>query len=119
MTYRTDPWMALCADRACVACGKNDGTVVAAHANEQRFGKGMGIKADSWTVIALCAEHHFWLDHIATREEARDAWAKWWSFHMMGLCQAGLVAPIGFSEKVKPFRRLTKILPRPEPPRAA
>lgn len=119
MTYRTDPWMALCADRACIACGKNDGTVVAAHANEQRLGKGMGVKAHSWTVVPLCAEHHFWLDNLAQRDEAREMWAKWWAFHMMALCEAEMVVPVGYSEKVTPFRRLPKILPRDPGPRAA
>lgn len=119
MTYRDDPWMALCADRACVACGIKDETIVACHSNQQAHGKGMSIKAESWVCVPLCGKHHFWLDHVATREEARAAWAQWWALHMMSLCQAELVAPINYSERVKPFRRLAKILPRDSGPRAA
>lgn len=122
MTYRDDPWMAGCADRSCSACGKNDGTVVAAHANEQRFGKGMGIKAASWTCVPLCAEHHFWLDHVATREEARDAWLKWWTSHAMASCESGSWMPATFKEREKRPAKLLKIVPRndrPWPPRAA
>jgi hypothetical protein len=43
----------------CWGCGcANDGTVVAAHINEGKFGKGRGIKAHDCCVAALCFDCH-------------------------------------------------------------
>lgn len=47
----------------CFICGKqNDGTVVAAHSNQQRDGKGTGIKAHDYRVAAVCFSCHSELD---------------------------------------------------------
>lgn len=115
MTYRTDPWMALCADRACIACGKKDGTTVAAHSNQQRFGKGMGHKAESWTCLPLCRECHHRFDNEMPRDEVGEFWAKHWAFHMVALCAAGLITPIGHVERERKVTRLAKSLPRVKP----
>lgn len=61
----------------CFGCGKhNDGTVVAAHSNQLRDGKGRGIKAHDFRVAALCYGCHSELDQGAklTREERMDLW---------------------------------------------
>lgn len=47
----------------CMHCGKhNDGTVVAAHSNQLRDGKGKGLKAHDFRVAALCYDCHMSMD---------------------------------------------------------
>ena len=47
----------------CMSCGKmNDGTIVMAHSNQQRDGKGMGIKAHDYRVAAVCSACHDEID---------------------------------------------------------
>lgn len=46
----------------CQYCGADDGTTVAAHSNQQRHGKGMGIKAHDCFVAYLCFRCHSWID---------------------------------------------------------
>ena len=60
-------------DLPCMECGKQDGTVVAAHRNES---KGMGMKNPDWQVAYLCCECHYELDNgkTMTREERRAMW---------------------------------------------
>lgn len=110
-------WLDLCRNRACISCGQNDGTVVPAHRNE---GKGMGVKTDDFYAIPLCYKCHFWYDNgPAPLEHKRAYWKDHWLLHMSALLAAGMVAPVGYSEKVRPFKRLAKILPRDPGPRAA
>ena len=47
---------------ACVSCGANDGTIVWAHSNFQRHGKGMSTKAHDLFGAYLCQHCHNWLD---------------------------------------------------------
>lgn len=60
----------------CFCCNRdNDGTVVAAHANMQSMGKGMGIKAAD-VVAFLCRDCHDLVDGRSSRLRApNDAWA--------------------------------------------
>ena len=46
----------------CQHCGAEDGTVVAAHSNMARHGKGRGIKADDTKIASLCHACHMELD---------------------------------------------------------
>ena len=46
----------------CQHCGRSDGTVVAAHANLLRLGKGKGIKCPDFYTAALCFPCHSELD---------------------------------------------------------
>lgn len=47
----------------CMSCGRqNDGTVVAAHSNQQRDGKGMGNKAHDYRVAYMCHRCHADID---------------------------------------------------------
>lgn len=113
-------WRDLCRDRACIGCGVNDGTIVPAHSNQQAHGKGMGLKAGDWTVIPLCHGCHSWLDNSASDKELkRSTFSQWWTLHMMSLCQAELIAPIGQQQRDRKPQRLSKILPRSFPPEAA
>jgi hypothetical protein len=69
--YRNRALLDLARDQACVECGRNDGTVVAAHSNED---KGMGMKTSDATVMFLCGPCHFEYDNGTrmTREERRQ-----------------------------------------------
>ena len=47
----------------CMACGNpNDGSVVMAHSNQSRDGKGMRLKAHDYRVAALCYTCHAIVD---------------------------------------------------------
>jgi hypothetical protein len=106
----TDPWLQLCVGRPCVACGKDDGTIVPAHRNE---GKGMGIKTDSAYSLPLCMSCHTLYDNgPMSRDEKRSFWRDCWVMHMSGLLAAGLVAPVGKERRERRPQRLAKILPR-------
>lgn len=56
---------------ACVECGREDGTVVAAHANFSEFGKGGRLKASDAAIMFLCSLCHHELDqgHRMNRAE--------------------------------------------------
>lgn len=46
----------------CTNCGRDDGTVVAAHSNQAKHGKGRSIKASDVFVASLCHSCHSMLD---------------------------------------------------------
>jgi len=46
----------------CQHCGTQDGTVVAAHSNQLRDGKGRGLKAHDYRIASLCYKCHADLD---------------------------------------------------------
>lgn len=46
----------------CQYCGVDDGTIVAAHSNEVRHGKGRGIKAHDIFIAYLCMACHDLVD---------------------------------------------------------
>jgi hypothetical protein len=62
MIYRNKKLLEITRQLPCQLCGKQDGTVVAAHSNQQRDGKGTGIKAADYRVAALCYGCHMELD---------------------------------------------------------
>lgn len=68
--YRNDKLLKACRELACKHCGKRDGTVVAAHSNQLRDGKGRGIKAHDYRVAALCFTCHMELDQGSTMSKA-------------------------------------------------
>lgn len=76
MNYRNQYLLEKVRGSACQACGKQDGTVVAAHSNQQRDGKGMGIKAHDYRIAALCHACHFKLDQgmALTKDERKEMW---------------------------------------------
>src|SRR5690242_10965213 len=64
MTYRNPALLNLArlAPR-CMCCDRpNDGTVVAAHSNQARDGKGLGLKASDAAVALACATCHAFID---------------------------------------------------------
>jgi predicted Fe-S protein YdhL (DUF1289 family) len=60
---------------ACQNCGRDDGTVCAAHTNWQG-GKGRGIKADDNLIASLCYRCHSQIDQGATlsKTERQNIW---------------------------------------------
>lgn len=60
----------------CMGCGKiSNGTIVAAHSNQIRDGKGTGHKAHDYRIAYLCHCCHMAIDSgQLTREEKLDAW---------------------------------------------
>ena len=60
----------------CVLCGAEDGTVVAAHSNQLRDGKGKGIKAHDYRIAALCYRCHMAIGqgHRMNKQEKEAMW---------------------------------------------
>jgi hypothetical protein len=60
--YRNKKLLEAVREAPCMHCGAQDGTVVAAHSNQLRDGKGRGIKAHDYRIAALCFRCHAELD---------------------------------------------------------
>jgi len=60
----------------CQICGVNDGTVVGAHSNQSKHGKGRGIKASDIYCASLCHKCHHTIDQgtFYNEDEKRDLW---------------------------------------------
>ena len=76
MNYRDARILRAVREAPCMMCGAQDGTVVAAHSNQLRDGKGKGIKAHDYRVAALCFRCHGEIDQGSkmTKEERLEAW---------------------------------------------
>lgn len=74
--YRSDKLLKSVRDCPCQSCGAMDGTIVAAHSNQMRDGKGRGLKADDYRIAALCHKCHTELDQgkNMSREERLNMW---------------------------------------------
>ena len=57
--YRNKKLLEIVRQSPCQNCGAEDGTVVAAHSNQLRDGKGRGIKASDFRIAALCFRCHY------------------------------------------------------------
>jgi len=74
--YRNKKLLEACRQLPCQQCGREDGTVVAAHSNQLRDGKGRGLKAHDFRVAAMCFSCHSALDqgpHL-TKEMRVEIW---------------------------------------------
>jgi len=69
--YRNKRLLEIVRQSPCQHCGRSDGTVVAAHSNQLRDGKGRGIKADDFRISALCYSCHMELDQGSKYTKAR------------------------------------------------
>jgi hypothetical protein len=76
MMYRNKKLLEAVREAPCMNCGAQDGTVVAAHSNQLRDGKGRGIKAHDYRIAALCYRCHSDLDQGSrmTKEERLNFW---------------------------------------------
>ena len=73
---RSPALLMACRQIPCQHCGAQDGTVVAAHSNQAKHGKGRAIKASDVFVASLCFSCHAELDQGAqmTRAERTRMW---------------------------------------------
>lgn len=60
--YRNTKLLEKCRELPCQLCGAEDGTVVAAHSNQLRDGKGRGLKAHDYRIASLCFQCHSQID---------------------------------------------------------
>lgn len=76
MIYRNKKILERCRELPCQICGMEDGTVVAAHSNQLRDGKGKGMKAHDYRVAALCYHCHMEIDQGKKwdKSEKMDFW---------------------------------------------
>lgn len=60
----------------CQHCGTEDNSIVMAHSNQLRDGKGKGIKAHDYRVAALCFRCHHELDQGSrmSKQERVEMW---------------------------------------------
>ena len=74
--YRNKKLLEIVRKSPCQNCGSQNGTVVAAHSNQARDGKGMGIKAHDYRIAALCHACHAELDQGIkfSRQERLELW---------------------------------------------
>jgi hypothetical protein len=70
LIYRNRKLLEILRQSPCQECGRSDGTVVAAHSNQLRDGKGRGIKAHDYRVAALCYSCHMNLDQGKSLDKA-------------------------------------------------
>lgn len=76
MIYRNKTILELARDMPCQHCHISDGTVVAAHSNQLRDGKGRGIKSHDYRIAALCYACHMELDQgkNLSKQERVEMW---------------------------------------------
>ena len=75
-TYRNQKLLEAVREAPCMHCCAQDGTVVAAHSNQLRDGKGRSLKASDYRIAALCYIWHFQIDQgfMWDREQKREIW---------------------------------------------
>lgn len=76
MNYRDSRLLRAVREAPCMMCKIQDGTVVAAHSNQLRDGKGKSIKAHDYRIAALCYRCHHEIDQGAKMDKAErlEAW---------------------------------------------
>jgi len=76
MIYRNKTLIEIVRDIPCQHCEISDGTVVAAHSNQLRDGKGRGIKSHDYRIAALCYACHMELDQgkNLSKQERVEMW---------------------------------------------
>ena len=76
MTYRNQRLLEALRGLPCQLCGIEDGTIVAAHSNQQIHGKGMGVKAHDCYVAALCFKCHSQIDQgmMYDKQTKKEMW---------------------------------------------
>ena len=69
MNYRNKKLLEIVREAPCMMCSIQDGTVVAAHSNQLRDGKGTGIKSQDFRIAALCHQCHHMIDNDRTLDK--------------------------------------------------
>lgn len=93
MIYRSKKLLEACRKIECQVCGIDDGTVCAAHSNQQKHGKGTGIKASDAMVASMCHRCHHNIDNGKefSKEERIDIWNAAYMRTMRKLIEKGLL----------------------------
>lgn len=123
MTRERHPLLALAEGQPCMAqipgvCNGDPQTTVCAHANHQRYGKGMSIKAKDWWTAWMCSACHHEIDHGSrlSKSERAEIWQRAFERTLDQLWLQGLIAVSGQERpEPAPQPRLSKILPRQSP----
>jgi hypothetical protein len=95
MNWRSKKLTQSAKHESCVACGADDGTIVYAHSNEQKHGKGMGIKAHDLFGAYLCQNCHDGYDGrtdmfiLYSQQDKRDWFREMWERSMIRACNKG------------------------------
>ena len=76
MMYRNQKLLEAVRESPCQLCGAQNGTVVAAHSNQLRDGKGRGLKASDAMIAALCYTCHMEIDqgNKLSKQERVEIW---------------------------------------------
>jgi hypothetical protein len=76
LNYRNKKLLEIARKLPCCHCGREDGTVVAAHSNQLRDGKGKSIKASDYRIASLCFFCHSELDQgkNLSKQERVEMW---------------------------------------------
>lgn len=74
--YRNRKLLEAARNLPCQICDVMDGTIVAAHSNQLRDGKGKGIKAHDYRIAALCFKCHSMIDQgkDLSKQERIEQW---------------------------------------------
>ena len=96
MNWRSTAFLRLAKGQPCYLqlgpCADRE-TVVPAHSNSSRHGRGFSFKSHDLFTVPACASCHAALDHGTrlTREEKREAFQQAWERWMLHLFQTGQV----------------------------
>lgn len=76
----------------CQNCFIDNGTVSGAHSNQEKHGKGAGVKASDQFCASLCSVCHFEIDNgkELTKEQRFELWDKAHALTVKRLTQLGL-----------------------------
>ena len=74
--YRNKKLVEIVRESPCQHCGIQDGTVVAAHSNQLRDGKGRGLKSSDARIAALCYRCHSDIDQgrSLSKDQRVEVW---------------------------------------------
>ena len=93
MNYRNKKLTQSAKNESCVSCGTDDGTIVWAHSNKYRHGKGRGMKAHDLFGAYLCHKCHTVFDegkmpeHTFYCESLEDWFLCMWERSMIIACE--------------------------------
>jgi hypothetical protein len=91
--YRNKKLLEIARQLPCQHCGIEDGTIVAAHSNQLRDGKGRGLKASDFRIASLCFRCHAEADTSSTLTKVAriEMWEQAHRATMGELFERGLV----------------------------
>ena len=94
--YRNRKLLDACRELPCQHCGISDGTVVAAHSNQLKDGKGRGLKAHDYRIASLCYKCHMELDQgkDLSKQERTELWEEAHRKTIGQLFEQNLIGPL-------------------------